>query len=93
VPVKEVATKAPTEKKPIEKVVAEKMTYKEKLELDTLTKSMPDLEKKKAALLEQLNATNLDYNLITSISEELSNINQALELAEIRWLELSEKSV
>ena len=54
---------------------------------------MPDLEKKKAALLEQLNATNLDYNLITSISEELSNINQALELAEIRWLELSEKSV
>jgi ABC transport system ATP-binding/permease protein len=93
VPVKELATKAPTEKKPIEKVVAEKMTYKEKLELDTLTKSMPDLEKKKAALLEQLNATNLDYNLITSISEELSNINQALELAEIRWLELSEKSV
>ncbi len=93
VPVKEVATKAPSEKKPIEKVVAEKMTYKEKLELDTLTKSMPDLEKKKAALLEQLNATNLDYNLITSISEELSNINQALELAEIRWLELSEKSV
>ncbi len=93
VPVKEVATKAPSEKKPIEKVVAEKMTYKEKLELDTLTKSMPDLEKKKAALLEQLNATNLDYNLITSISEELSNINQALELAEIRWLELSEKLV
>ncbi len=93
VPVKEVAAKAATEKKPMEKVVAEKMTYKEKLELDTLTKSMPDLEKKKAALLEQLNATNLDYNLITSISEELSNINQALELAEIRWLELSEKVV
>ncbi len=93
VPVKEVAAKAATEKKPMEKVVAEKMTYKEKLELDTLTKSMPDLEKKKAALLEQLNAANLDYNLITSISEELSNINQALELAEIRWLELSEKVV
>jgi len=93
VPVKEVATKFPAEKKPIEKVSAEKMTYKEKLELDTLTKSMPDLEKKKAALLEQLNTTNLDYTLITSISEELSNINQALESAEIRWLELSEKAV
>ena len=93
VPVKEAAAKITTEKKPIEKASAEKMTYKEKLELDTLTKSMPDLEKKKAALLEQLNATNLDYTLITSISEELSNINQALELAEIRWLELSEKAV
>ena len=93
VPVKELAIKAPTEKKPIEKVVAEKMTYKEKLELDNLTKSMPDLEKKKEELLAQLSATNLDYGLITSVSEELSSVNQALELAEIRWLELSEKSV
>jgi ATP-binding cassette subfamily F protein uup len=91
--VKELAIKAPTEKKPIEKVVAEKMTYKEKLELDNLTKSMPDLEKKKEELLAQLSATNLDYGLITSVSEELSSVNQALELAEIRWLELSEKSV
>jgi ATP-binding cassette subfamily F protein uup len=93
VPVKEAAAKITTEKKPIEKASAEKMTYKEKLELDTLTKSMPDLEKKKLALLEQLNATNLDYSLITSISEELSSVNQALESAEIRWLELSEKAV
>ena len=93
VPVKEAAAKITTEKKPIEKASAEKMTYKEKLELDTLTKSMPDLEKKKLALLDQLNATNLDYSLITSISEELSSVNQALESAEIRWLELSEKAV
>ena len=93
VPLKEVVTKTSTEKKPIEKATADKMTYKEKLELDTLTKSMPDLETKKAALLAQLNEPNLDYSLITSISEKLSNVNQALESAEIRWLELSEKTV
>jgi ATP-binding cassette subfamily F protein uup len=93
VPVKEVATKPAPEKKAADKPASEKMTYKEKLELDTLTKSMPELEKKKEALLTKLNETNLDYSLITSISEELSNINQALESAEIRWLELSEKIV
>ena len=93
IPVKEVATKAAPEKKVADKPTTEKMTYKEKLELDTLTKSMPELEKKKEALLTKLNESNLEYSLITSISEELSTINQALESAEIRWLELSEKTV
>ena len=92
-PVKEVATKAAPEKKVADKPTTEKMTYKEKLELETLTKSMPELEKKKEALLTKLNEANLEYSLITSISEELSSINQALETAEIRWLELSEKTV
>ena len=92
-PVKEVVSKAAPEKKVADKPASEKMTYKEKLELETLTKSMPALEKKKEALIAKLNEPNLDYSLITSISEELSSINQALESAEIRWLELSEKTV
>ena len=92
-PVKELAAIAPAEKKQTEKAASEKMTYKEKLELDTLTKTIPDLEKKKEVLLVQLNEPNLDYNLITSISEDLSKVNLALETAEIRWLELSEKAI
>jgi len=90
-PVKELAAIAPAEKKPAEKAASEKMTYKEKLELDSLTKTIPDLEKKKEVLLGRLNEPNLDYNLITSISEDLSKVNLALETSEIRWLELSEK--
>ena len=93
IPVKEVASKAAPEKKVADKPASEKMTYKEKLELDTLTKTIPDLEKKKEVLLGRLNEPNLDYNLITSISEDLSKVNLALETAEIRWLELSEKVV
>ena len=93
IPVKEVVSKAAPEKKVADKPASEKMTYKEKLELETLTKSMPALEKKKEALIAKLNEPNLDYSLITSISEELSSINQAVETAEIRWLELSEKTV
>ena len=93
IPVKEVVSKAAPEKKVADKPASEKMTYKEKLELETLTKSMPALEKKKEALIAKLNEPNLDYSLIKSISEELSSINQAVETAEIRWLELSEKTV
>ena len=33
------------------------------------------------------------FSKLISISEELSSINQAVETAEIRWLELSEKTV
>ena len=75
----------------IEKKVVEKMTYKEKLELETLNKEMPILEEKKAAFTEQLNNTNLNYEEIIAISEKLSEVNAALDLAEVRWLELSEK--
>ena len=75
----------------LEKKVAEKMTYKEKLEFETLNKEMPLLEEKKTAFTAQLNSTNLNYEEIISISEKLTEVNAALELAEIRWLELSEK--
>jgi len=74
-----------------EKKVVEKMSYKEKLEFETLNKEMPVLEEKKTALTAQLNNASLNYEEIISISEKLSEVNAALELAEIRWLELSEK--
>jgi ABC transport system ATP-binding/permease protein len=75
----------------IEKKEVAKMTYKEKLELETLNKEMPLLEEKKANYTAQLNNSNLNYEEIISISEKLSKVNAALDLAEVRWLELSEK--
>jgi len=74
-----------------EKKTVEKLTYKEKLEFETLNKEMPLLEEKKTTFTAQLNNTNLNYEEIISFSEKLSEVNAALELAEIRWLELSEK--
>jgi ATP-binding cassette subfamily F protein uup len=67
------------------------MSYKEKLEWETLNKDMPVLEIKKASLMEQMNQSDLDYDAITSLSKELSQITSQLEAAELRWLELSEK--
>jgi ATP-binding cassette subfamily F protein uup len=73
------------------KKVAEKMPYKEKLELEQLNKSMPALEIKKATLTDELNNTTGDYNAITALSAQLASVTAELEAAELRWLELSEK--
>ncbi len=69
----------------------EKMSYKEKLELEQLNQSMPELENKKVLLTQQLNNTSGDYNEITMLSAELASVTAELEAAETRWLELSEK--
>jgi ATP-binding cassette subfamily F protein uup len=75
----------------VPKKVAEKMSYKEKLELEQLNKSMPALEIKKATLTSELNNTTGDYNAITALSAQLASVTAELEAAELRWLELSEK--
>jgi ATP-binding cassette subfamily F protein uup len=75
----------------VNKMATEKMTFKEKHELDTLNKTVPELESKKEALTNQLNVPNLDYNEIIKLSEQLGILNNELEAAELRWLELSEK--
>jgi ATP-binding cassette subfamily F protein uup len=73
------------------KKVAEKMSYKEKLELEQLNKSMPALEIKKATLTSELNNTTGDYNAMTALSAQLASVTAELEASELRWLELSEK--
>ena len=75
----------------VNKKATEKMTFKEKHELDTLNKTMPELESKKQVLTNKLNEPNLDYNEIIKLSEQLGALNIELEAAELRWLELSEK--
>jgi ATP-binding cassette subfamily F protein uup len=73
------------------KKVAEKMSYKEKLELEQLNKYMPELESKKATLTSELNNSTGDYTSITALSAQLASVTTELETAELRWLELSEK--
>ena len=75
----------------VNKKATEKMTFKEKHELDTLNKTMPELESKKQVLTNKLNEPSLDYNEIIKLSEQLGTLNNELEAAELRWLELSEK--
>jgi ATP-binding cassette subfamily F protein uup len=50
---------------------------------------MPELEKKRAEILEKLN-NEADYEKIAVLSADLEKISEQLEEHEMRWLELQE---
>lgn len=86
-----VVEKLPQEIKPDVKKTIEKITYKEKLEWETLNKEIPKLEASKVSLIEKMNDSSLDYTEISNLSTQLGKINELIEHAEVRWLELSDK--
>ena len=90
VPIKE---ETPTVQAPTQAVkkTAEKLSFKEKTELDNLNKNIPAMEEKKKELTEKLNDSSLAYDKIIALSESLGSLNSQLETAELRWLELNEK--
>ncbi|MCB9251196.1 MAG: ABC-F family ATP-binding cassette domain-containing protein [Flavobacteriales bacterium] len=67
-----------------------KLSFKEKHELETLTKDIENLETEKNRLVEQLQNASEDYTLISEISERMQEVTQQLDEKEFRWLELSE---
>jgi ATP-binding cassette subfamily F protein uup len=71
---------------------SEKMSFKEKNELENLNKFIPEMEAKKKVFTEKLNDSNLAYDKIIELSEALGTLNTQLEEAELRWLELNEKN-
>jgi hypothetical protein len=66
-----------------------KLSFKEQRELETIEKEMPELEKKRAEILEKLNNES-DYEKIATLSAELEKVSEKLEEYEMRWLELQE---
>ena len=71
---------------------SEKMSFKEKTELENLNKFIPEMEAKKKLLTEKLNDSSLAYDKIIELSETLGKLNTQLEEAELRWLVLNEKN-
>jgi ATP-binding cassette subfamily F protein uup len=76
------AKEAPSDKR--------KMSFKEKHELEQLTKEIEKLETEKQTLETKLNAGGLPYNELTNFAFEIEKITTQLEENELRWLELSE---
>ncbi|MDE0871920.1 MAG: ABC-F family ATP-binding cassette domain-containing protein [Flavobacteriales bacterium] len=69
---------------------SQRLTYKEKFEFEKLEGKISTLEKQKVeAELALANATG--HEQLSSISSELGEVTEALDAAELRWLELSEK--
>ncbi len=69
-----------------------KLSYKEKFELETIEKEMPELEKRKAALTEKMDSGISDHTELMKISDEIGKINADLDAKQLRWLELSERA-
>jgi len=68
-----------------------KLSFKEKFELETIEKEMPELNKEKQ-LLEEKMSGNLSYEELQQAAARISTIIQLLDDKELRWLELSEKT-
>lgn len=67
-----------------------KLSQDERKEMNKLEKEMKKLEERKAEIMELFNSADLVTDQITKLSKELNEVNENLEMKEMRWLELSE---
>ena len=67
-----------------------KLSFKEKFELESIEKEMPELQKEKE-MLEQKMSANLSYEDLQKAADRISKIIQLLDEKELRWLEFSER--
>ena len=68
-----------------------RLSYKERLEFETLEKDLPKLEARRDELQSALLAET-DHQKMQSLGEELGQLSEQIDLAEMRWLELSERA-
>ncbi len=69
-----------------------KLTYKEQTELDELTRIIPNLEEVRRGLAEVLDEAVGDYQRSTELATQLAAAMEAVDRAETRWLELTERA-
>ncbi|MBQ1209644.1 MAG: ABC-F family ATP-binding cassette domain-containing protein [Bacteroidales bacterium] len=69
--------------------VKKKLTYKERLELEALERTLDDLNAEKSEIEQRLSSGTAGYDEIAQLSARYAQIKEELELAELRWLELS----
>jgi ATP-binding cassette subfamily F protein uup len=72
--------------------IKKKLSYKEQREFDQLENEIKTLEKERSAIYEQLNDANQPYDKLQQLTVRIGEINDAIDLKEMRWLELSENA-
>lgn len=68
---------------------ARKLSFKERLELETIEKEMPALEAEKGKLEADMSTGSLSFDELQKHGARIAEIVRLLEEKEIRWLELS----
>ena len=67
-----------------------KVSYKDKQELEKLDKEIKELTKEKTQITEKLHDASINFDVIQQLSQRFTVVEEALQLKEFRWLELSE---
>ena len=74
------------------KQLSRKLTYNDQRELDELVKSIPRLERQRDGVAKALEDATGDYEQTVKLSGDLAMALDDLDVAETRWLELTEKA-
>jgi ATP-binding cassette subfamily F protein uup len=70
----------------------QKLSFKEKREYETLEAQIPQMESDKAKLEEQLYENPpTDFTELQRLTQQLAELNQAIDMSTERWLELAER--
>ncbi|WP_010664350.1 ABC-F family ATP-binding cassette domain-containing protein [Marinilabilia salmonicolor] len=85
------SVKEPKKKKPARQQDKNKLTFKEKKELESLEQQIEELENQKNEKETQLNSGKLTGDELLQTSADLGQLMEELDTCEMRWLELSEK--
>lgn len=85
-----VKTQSSPQKEETKEAPKKKLTYAERLELEELNKQLPLLEDRKKAMAEAFTAAANDAERLLELSAESEALQNEIEEAEMRWLELSE---
>lgn len=75
----------------VKKDKSNKLTYKEKLEFDSLGLEIEELEAEKKELLEKMNSGNGSADELIEWSNRYQEVSTLIDDKSMRWLELSEK--
>ncbi len=72
------------------KAARTKLTYNDQRELKLLTKQVPTLERRRTALIADLENSAGNPDATAELGQELEHVMSDLDVAETRWLELTE---
>lgn len=87
---KEAETPSAKTKEAVSEGISTKASFKEKKEFEQLQTDITSLEEEKEKMITAISGGTEDHEALTSWSNRVQEIDQQLEVLELRWLELSE---
>ncbi|MBQ5393747.1 MAG: ABC transporter ATP-binding protein, partial [Alistipes sp.] len=71
---------------------ADRLSFKERRELEALEAELPELERQKTAIETELSSGMLSPEKLQESSKRIVELMEEIELKTLRWMELSEKN-